>query len=89
MDLLLTPLKKILFWSYDRGTWQYDLLCVLILAFIFLSPNYLFRSGKPIGQKDVQPAASTGEVPTAPDNSLAARVTPKATRAQRLMAQNH
>ena len=43
MNLLLATLKKILFWSYDRGTWQYDILCVLILAFIFLSPNGLFK----------------------------------------------
>ena len=43
MNLLLATLKKILFWSYDRGTWQYDVLCVLILGFIFLSPNGLFK----------------------------------------------
>jgi hypothetical protein len=89
MNLLLTPLKKILFWSYDRGTWQYDVLCVLILAFIFLSPNYLFRSGKPLGQKSVQPVASTEEGRALPDNGSAARITTKATRGQHLMARNH
>jgi hypothetical protein len=47
MKILLTGIKKILFWSYDRGTWQYDILCVLILAFIFFSPNALFRTSKP------------------------------------------
>jgi hypothetical protein len=46
MNLLLTTLKKILFWSYDRGTWQYDILCVLILAFVFLMPNGMFRTGE-------------------------------------------
>lgn len=45
--ILLSTLKKILFWSYERGTWQYDLLCALILAFIFFSPNELFRSNPP------------------------------------------
>jgi hypothetical protein len=40
----LATLKKILFWSYDRGTWQYDLMCVLILAFIFFTPNSLFQA---------------------------------------------
>ena len=44
MKIILTTLKKILFWSYDRGSWQYDLMCVLILAFIFLSPNNIFES---------------------------------------------
>lgn len=44
MKILLTTLKKVLFWSYDRGSWQYDLMCVLILAFIFLLPTGLFLS---------------------------------------------
>lgn len=43
MNLLLTTLKKILFWSYDRGSWQYDVLCVAILAFVFFAPNRLFH----------------------------------------------
>ena len=44
MKIILSTLKKILFWSYERGSLQYDLMCVLILAFIFLSPNRLFQS---------------------------------------------
>jgi hypothetical protein len=44
MKIILSTLKKILFWSYERGSWQYDLMCVLILAFIFLSPNRFFQS---------------------------------------------
>jgi hypothetical protein len=47
MNLIFTTLKKLLFWCYERGTWQYDLLCVLILAFIFLAPNWVFnRTGR-------------------------------------------
>jgi hypothetical protein len=45
LKIILTTLKKILFWSYERGSWQYDIMCVLILAFIFLSPNRLFQRG--------------------------------------------
>jgi hypothetical protein len=44
MKIILSTLKKILFWSYERGSLQYDLMCVLILAFIFLSPNRVFQS---------------------------------------------
>ena len=44
MKIILSALKKILFWSYERGSWQYDVMCVLILAFIFLSPNRIFQS---------------------------------------------
>lgn len=43
MNVILATLKKILFWSYDRGTWQYDVMCVLILAFIFFGPNRVFH----------------------------------------------
>jgi len=44
MNLIFSTLKKILFWCYERGTWQYDLMCVLILAFIFLMPNWIFNT---------------------------------------------
>jgi hypothetical protein len=44
MKIILITLKKILFWSYERGSWQYDIMCVLILAFIFLSPHSIFQS---------------------------------------------
>ena len=44
MKIILSTLKKILFWSYDRGRWQYDVMCVLILAFIFFVPIRTFSS---------------------------------------------
>lgn len=31
--------RSILVWSFDRGTLQYDIICALILAFIFLVPR--------------------------------------------------
>jgi len=36
-------IKRTVFWAYERGTWQYDLLCLAILAFIFLSPRAWFN----------------------------------------------
>lgn len=44
--IILSTLKKVFFWSYDRGTWPYDIMCVLILAFIFFSPNAVFENPK-------------------------------------------
>ena len=35
-------LYRIIVWSYDRGTLPYDVLCALILAFIFLVPRSCF-----------------------------------------------
>jgi len=43
---LTTTLKKIFFWNYARNTWQWDLLCVVILIFIFLTPKSWFSSGE-------------------------------------------
>jgi hypothetical protein len=34
---------RTVFWAYERGTWQYDLLVLAILAFIFLSPRNWFN----------------------------------------------
>jgi len=41
--------RKILFWSYGRTSWQYDVLAVLILAFVFLTPPSWFSTGEPNG----------------------------------------
>lgn len=44
MNILFSTLKKVLFWSYERGSWQYDVMCVIILAFIFALPSAYFHS---------------------------------------------
>lgn len=31
-------LWRALFWTYERGTWQYDLWVIVILAFVWLTP---------------------------------------------------
>jgi hypothetical protein len=38
----MDSLKRIVLWDYRRGTWQYDVLCLLIIAFIFLTPKSWF-----------------------------------------------
>jgi len=45
-----------LFWTYERGTWQYDVMVILILAFIFLTPRSWF------GDRPVSLAPSAGIV---------------------------
>jgi hypothetical protein len=49
---LFTTLKKIFFWNYARNTWQWDLLCVVILIFIFLTPKSWFASGERVQNKE-------------------------------------
>jgi len=36
-------LKRLLFWDFRRASWQYDIIVVAILAFIFLTPRSIFR----------------------------------------------
>jgi len=57
---LLTTLKKIFFWNYARNTWQWDILCVVILIFIFLTPKSWLGNGERAGLLPHQnPAAAT------------------------------
>lgn len=39
-------IKGLLLWSYSRKTWQYDVLCAVILAFIFLTPKSWFETSE-------------------------------------------
>jgi hypothetical protein len=36
-------MKRFLLWSFERGSVQYDVICVVILAFIFLTPSSAFH----------------------------------------------
>ena len=36
-------LRRFLLWDFPRASWQYDVMCGLILAFIFLTPKDLFH----------------------------------------------
>lgn len=37
---------KILIWSFERGTLPYDIICALILAFVFIVPRSCFLQKK-------------------------------------------
>jgi len=51
-------LSRTLFWSYERGTWQYDVAVILILVFVLLTPRNWFhdkpQSGAPVTPGQVQ-----------------------------------
>ena len=42
-------LSRTLFWSYERGTWQYDLAVILILVFVLLTPRNWFQDQPQVG----------------------------------------
>jgi len=35
--------SRIFFWSYERGSWQYDLAVIAILVFVLLTPSRWFH----------------------------------------------
>ena len=39
-------MKNVINWNYERASWQWDVLCLVILAFIFLTPKEWFESTK-------------------------------------------
>jgi hypothetical protein len=44
--------RRIFTWSYERGTLPYDIICALILAFIFFTPRSCFVN-RPEGVQSV------------------------------------
>ncbi len=44
MGFISTSAKRVFFWTYPRTSWQWDVLCVLILVFIFLTPKSWFEN---------------------------------------------
>lgn len=51
-------MKNFIQWNYERGSWQYDVFCLLIVAFIFLTPKTWFekkeRLATPTAQRVVK-----------------------------------
>ena len=53
--MFIQAVVRVLFWTYERGSWQYDVICAVILAFIFLTPSTVFDGSAFIqGQGSVQ-----------------------------------
>jgi len=46
MTNVRSTIHNIFVWSYERGTLQYDIICALILAFIFFVPPSCFVARK-------------------------------------------
>jgi len=57
-------MKKWLLWHHERGTWQYDVFCLLIVAFIFLTPKAWFERAE---KRATQTASSVVRVQSASD----------------------
>ena len=63
----MSLLKKYLFWTYERGSFHYDVMVTLILMFIFISPHFIDFGDRPVMEEhvhgqDVMVQASAGGV---------------------------
>jgi hypothetical protein len=58
-------LKRFVLWDYARGSWQYDVIVGVILAFIFLTPRDWFRD-----QPRIPTASSIAMLPSENGSSV-------------------
>jgi len=49
MASVKTILARTFFWSYERGTWQYDLAVIVILIFVLGTPPRWFHDQPQVG----------------------------------------
>ena len=68
MRTLWRGISNTIFWSYERGTWPYDVLVGAIVLFVFLSPRAWFDDQPQLGpagqQAQVQLLSEDPSIPT-------------------------
>jgi hypothetical protein len=56
---------RMFFWSYERGSWQYDVAVALILVFVLVLPKSWFHDqpqvGLPVSSAQVEMVSKSGE----------------------------
>ena len=58
-------LYRTFFWSYERGSWQYDVAVILILAFVFTPKSWFHdqpQVGPPVNSTQVELLSRSGDV---------------------------
>lgn len=48
MNAIWRTIRGYIFWSYERGSFHYDVMVTLILLFVFLTPYWINYKDKPI-----------------------------------------
>ena len=64
-------LRNYIFWTYERGSFHYDVMVTLILIFLFVSPRFIDYKDKPLlitplrhSEVLVKEQKDTGDEPT-------------------------
>jgi flavin-binding protein dodecin len=42
--------RKYIFWTYERGSFHYDVMVTLILLFLFVSPHFIDFKARPVAE---------------------------------------
>jgi hypothetical protein len=50
MSRIWSTIKSYLFWTYERGSFHYDVMVTVILLFIFVAPRFVDFKDQPAGQ---------------------------------------
>ncbi len=50
----MNTLRNYIFWTYERGSFHYDVMVTLILLFLFLSPRFIDFKDKPVQEVPLQ-----------------------------------
>jgi hypothetical protein len=48
MNRILRTLKGYIWWTYERGSFHYDVMVTAILLFLFISPRFINYKDKPV-----------------------------------------
>ena len=49
MSRIWSTIKSYLFWTYERGSFHYDVMVTVILLFIFVAPRFIDFKDQPAG----------------------------------------
>ena len=45
---MIKLLRSYIFWTYERGSFHYDVMVTAILSFVFVGPLFIDFNGKPV-----------------------------------------
>jgi hypothetical protein len=66
-EMVKLIVMRSVFWAYERGSWQYDIILAVILAFIFLTPRSFFNDRPTLQLSDLRHFQGVIEVGRAKD----------------------
>jgi hypothetical protein len=50
----MKTIRSYIFWTYERGSFHYDVMVTLILLFLFVSPRFIDFKDKPVQEIPMQ-----------------------------------